>query len=119
MKRCIKWLLRSSPFTPSGLVARAVILFLAFVLLHAMGFRHYTTVLSGTSPTGGPVGMFEVIVATTYMVSYFGVTVAAPILLIASLVLNLLQRLYGASHEQNDDGDEKPLASEEGSSVSP
>jgi len=119
VKRCIEWLHRSSPFTPSGLVVRAVILFLVFVVLHATGLRHYTTVLSGTSPTGGPVGPFEVIVASTYMVGYFGVTVVAPILLIASLVLTVLQRLSGPSRQQAVHSNEKPLTSEEDSSVSP
>jgi len=84
---------RYSLFTPSGLIARATVVSFAFIILHAVGFRTYTTILSGTSPTGEPFGYIDSLKAVAYIISYLFATVGAPILVIAALVLAILQRM--------------------------
>jgi hypothetical protein len=81
-----------SLFAPSGLIARAVFVVLVFIILHAIGWRTYATVLSGTSPTGEPFTYTDSWRMVAYVLSYLFATVLAPILLIAALVLSLLTR---------------------------
>jgi len=83
---------RWSLLTPSGLVVRAVVGILVFTILHAIGLRAYTTVISGTSPTGRQVGYGDMWKMLAYVLSYLSATVLAPILLLAAGVLSLLTR---------------------------
>jgi len=85
---------RWSLFAPSGLVARAVFVVLVFVILHTIGWRAYTTALSGTSPTGQQIGYSDMLKMVAYVLSYLFATVLAPILLIAAAVLSLLTRRF-------------------------
>jgi len=103
---------RFSLFTPSGLLARATLGVLVFVVLHAIGFRAYTTMLSGTSPTGEQVAYIDMVKMVAYVLSYLFSTILAPILLIAAAALALLQRKFitcdqpfeemGSPHESAD-----------------
>ena len=83
-----------SLFTPSGLVARAVLVVLVFIILHAVGWRAHTSVISGTSPTGEPFTYIDSWKMVAYVLSYLFATVLAPTLLIAALVLSLLRRRF-------------------------
>jgi hypothetical protein len=67
---------------------------LAFLILHAVGFRRYTTVLSGTSPTGEQIAYSDMLKMVAYVITYLFATVMAPILLIAAGVLTVLQRKF-------------------------
>jgi hypothetical protein len=59
-----------------------------------MGFRRYTTVLSGTSPTGEQIAYSDMLKMVAYVITYLFATVMAPILLIASVALTALQRKF-------------------------
>ncbi len=87
-----------SLFTPSGLVARGVFVVVVFIILHAIGLRAYTTVLSGTSPTGEPFTYIDSWKMVAYVLSYLFATVLAPILLIAALILSLLTGRFRMTH---------------------
>ena len=84
----------TSARSPKGLFVRALILIVLFLLCHLAGLRVYTSVLTGT---------FIPIAGSTQLASLFGILYAllflaavlvAPILLIASGLLYLLER-YG------------------------
>ena len=55
------------------------------------GLREYTTILSGTSPTGDTADMWAVFMGMTYIVLYFAFVLGVPILIIASVVFSLVQ----------------------------
>ncbi len=74
--------------SPAGLALRACLLWLAFGLVHALGLREYTTVLSGT-PVGG---LAPTLGGVFYVILDFGAVVAAPIALIAGVLLLLVPR---------------------------
>jgi len=100
-----------SLLTPSGLVARAALGVVAFIVLHAIGFRAYTTLLSGTSPTGEQVAYVDMVKMVAYVLSYLFSTVVAPILLIAAGLLVVLQRKFlksGRLPVETDSGIESP-----------
>jgi hypothetical protein len=97
--------------TPSGLIARAVLGVLVFTVLHAVGFRAYTTILSGTSPTGEQVAYVDMLKMVAYVLSYLFSTIIAPILLIAAALLTVLQRKLvksGRLSSETDSGSESP-----------
>ena len=85
-------LIRAPFFSPAGFLARAGIISIAFLFCHALGLRVYTSILSGTSPTGGAaVDWFGVVLAFTYMLLYFAFVLGVPILILASGLLAALQ----------------------------
>jgi|GEM_PF-933331 len=100
-----------SPLTPSGLLARAMLGVLVFIVLHAIGFRAYTTILSGTSPTGEQVAYADMLKMVSYVLSYLFSTIVAPILLIGAVLLAVLQRKFvksGRSSAETESGSESP-----------
>jgi hypothetical protein len=100
---------RFSLLTPSGLIARAALGVLAFIVLHAIGFRAYTTILSGTSPTGEQVAYVDMLKMVAYVLSYLFSTILAPILLIAAVLLTVLQRKFVKSGRSSEERDDLPL----------
>jgi hypothetical protein len=95
--------------TPSGLVARAALGVLVFIVLHALGFRVYTTTLSGTSPTGEQVAYVDMLKTVAYVLSYLFSTMVAPILLIAAAVLTLLQKKLIPCEQSSEERGEPPM----------
>lgn len=71
-------------FSPRGLLARAALITLACGLAHLAGLRDYTTILSGTSPSGNPSDVLSTGLGTLYVVLYLAFTVAAPVFAIAA-----------------------------------
>lgn len=82
-----RWLgfLRGPAFSPHGLLTRAVIITLAYLVAHCAGLREYTTIISGTSPTGVPNQAFPALLGILYVLLYMGFVVVVPILIIAAL----------------------------------
>jgi hypothetical protein len=74
-----------------SLFVRATILWAAFALLHALGLRAYTSILSGTAPTGDPADLRAVALGCAYVVFYFAAVVVAPILTLAAGLLALFR----------------------------
>jgi len=92
---------RTSPVALLFLLG-AALLALAFGLVHALGLREYTTVLSGTRPPGAGDGAESA--AALYLLAWFGWTLGVPILVIGALVSAALERL-GASAPTSLGGD--------------
>lgn len=99
---------RFSLLTPSGLIVRAALGVLAFIVLHAVGFRAYTTILSGTSPTGEQVAYVDMLKMVAYVLSYLFSTIVAPILLIAAAALAVLQRKFIPCEQSLEERDHLP-----------
>jgi hypothetical protein len=87
-------ILRRSPLlSPRGLLLRAAFMLLVFALLHLAGARDYTSIFSGTSPTGEPAGTGATLLAVVYAGSYLASVVLAPVMILAALVMWGLVRL--------------------------
>lgn len=82
-------LLRSRLLSPRGLLWRAAVLAVLFVLAHLGGLREKTCVFSATSPDGGALDTVSVVLGATYAVLYLLVVVVVPILVLAALLLLL------------------------------
>ena len=80
-------------FSPKGLLVRAGLIALFFLLCHAAGLREYTSIVSGTSPTGDVGDIFSVALAGLYLVAYVAAVLVAPIMLLASAIFTALQLL--------------------------
>lgn len=74
-------------FSPEGFVVRAVIIGIAYLLCRAFGLNAYTSILSGTSPTGGAIGFVDAALAFTYMLTHFAFVLGVPILVMAAGLL--------------------------------
>jgi hypothetical protein len=79
--------------SPHGLLSRAVAVAAAFFICHLAGLRAYTTIISGTSPSGDPKDYVSAALGVLYVVFYVGVTMLVPALLIAAVVLAACFRL--------------------------
>lgn len=80
--------------TPGGLLRRAVLVAAAFGVCHLAGWREHTSILSGTDPSLGEMGL-RMYLGFVYLMAFLGVTVIAPILALGALILELLN-LYSA-----------------------
>jgi membrane protease YdiL (CAAX protease family) len=84
-------------FTPRGFLHAAAILSLLFAIAHALGWRAYTTIISGTVPDGVASVRLGMAAGATYALLYFAFVLAVPILLIGSGLFAILLRWTGAS----------------------
>ena len=66
-----------------------------FLVMHLLGARDHTSVLSGTMPTDGGSALGGVI----YLLTWFGAVLVAPILALQAPIYQLLERRFGASEE--------------------
>jgi hypothetical protein len=82
----LRLLLPERVLSPLGLLTRAGVLVLAFLVLHACGLREYTTLVTGTAPGGGRVTESAVMLAIAYVAGYAGAVAAAPIMALAALL---------------------------------
>ena len=71
--------------SPRGLLVRALLIALAFEVVHALGWRDETRFLSGT-PGSARLGIL-------YVFLYFAFVLIAPALVLAGGVLAILERL--------------------------
>jgi len=83
---------RAPLLSPRGLVLRAAIVALVFALAHAAGLRAYTSILSGTSPTGNAADGWAALLGCIYVLLYFAFILAVPIALIAAALMALATR---------------------------
>jgi len=74
----------SGLFTPGGLLLRAGILVLVYLVLHVLGLRDYVTVLSGTSVSGKPPDPSDTTIAVSYAAAYLAFVLAVPIMVLAA-----------------------------------
>jgi hypothetical protein len=85
---------RAPLLSSRGLILRAAIVALAFALAHVLGLRSYTSILSGTSPTGDPSDAWAVLLGFSYVVLYFAFVLAVPIALIAAALMAVGERVW-------------------------
>ena len=83
-----------------GFLKRAVLYSLAFGLAHLLGFRAYTSLLSGTAS----FGVLQCMFGTVYLVLYLGFVLLAPVLLIASGLLTAIALTSGHWRRPNKHG---------------
>lgn len=77
------------PRPGSALLHAAGLIALAFVVLHALGGREGTSVLSGTAPLDG-----DGLLGVAYAGAYLMLVVVAPILTLAWFIRGRLERLW-------------------------
>ena len=80
-------------FSPQGLLLRAALLVVFFLIVHILGLREYTTILCGTSPSGNHADVWSSLLGVLYIVFWFGLVLGAPILALASGIFMLLLKL--------------------------
>jgi hypothetical protein len=73
--------------SPGGLLARAAVLAILYLSVHALGFRQYTSILCGTLPPGGRAAL-----GVAYIILYFAFVLIVPILVLGAATLWVLQR---------------------------
>jgi hypothetical protein len=90
--RLLTGLLKSALTEPAGLCARSALIVAVFLILHALGLRQYTTLLSGTSPDGQPITFTPLLLGALYLFFWFGTVLISPSLMIAAGLLWLIRR---------------------------
>lgn len=88
---------RAPTFSPLGFLVRGLLLVCFFVICESLGWREYTAILSGTSPTGAPLDSTMSLIGCTYFVAYSLVVLVAPVLMIAAVVLRLMLGATGTA----------------------
>jgi hypothetical protein len=83
--------------SPTGLLLRAGLLALVYLALHLAGWREYTSILCGTSPTGNLADRHAALCGLIYVLLHFTVVVGCPILVLAAGLLALVNRGDGTS----------------------
>lgn len=80
-------------FSPRGLAARALLLVVLYAICEFAGLRENTTFLSGTHASASGAWNGTVVLGLVYLLAYYGLVLAAPILLIASALLMTWERI--------------------------
>jgi phosphotransferase system glucose/maltose/N-acetylglucosamine-specific IIC component len=87
-------LARAGLLSPRWFVGRALLMGVFFLICQAFHLREYTTFLSGTPASAGTGMNLCAVLGLVYIVSYFGLILAAPIFLIAAFLLKVQQWLF-------------------------
>jgi hypothetical protein len=74
-------------FLPRGWLVRAAVIVLAWLLMHLLGWREDTRIISGTSLPNDFAGALGVFRGVAYLLAYFAAVVVAPILVIGAGIL--------------------------------
>ena len=78
---------RAEVFSPTWFLSRAILITVFYVVCHLVGLRENATFLSGTSTSAATSLNWAAILGVTYMAAYLGFVLAAPIFLIAAILL--------------------------------
>jgi len=93
--RAETWIRRISPrrlVTPCSFLWIAAALVAVYLVCDGLGWREYTSVLSGTAEPGNSSDLCWLL-GVIYVVAYLGVTVVAPILVLATGIFLVLLRV--------------------------
>jgi hypothetical protein len=85
----LRTLVTAPTFSPLGMVARALVVVLVFLLCHSLGWREHTTFISGSEVAVDADRGLSILGGVAYMAAYFGAVLLSPILLLAGFVLKL------------------------------
>lgn len=92
-KRLLKLVVPTGDWlSPKGFILRAAVCVAALAVVHLLGWREYTSIISGTSPTGESISLSTALPGMLYMAAWFATVLIAPALLIAAGVLRLARR---------------------------
>ncbi len=80
---------RAPVLSPAGMITRGLLLLAVYGLLHAIGYRDYTCVFTGTSPTGNPGDQTAILIGFIYLCLHFASVLIAPTLILGGLVFAL------------------------------
>lgn len=83
---------RAEFFSPRGFVLRAILIGIAFLIVHLAGLREYTSILNGTVGPGSANRELSVVLGVLYVAAYLGTVVLVPILLLGAGILQLWLR---------------------------
>lgn len=81
--------LKAPTLSPAGMLVWAAFFAVIYWICGALGLREYTCVLCGTSPSGNPADSYSIAMGVGYVILYFLFVLAAPILMIAAIILRL------------------------------
>ena len=91
--RFLRKLLDRTLFNPRDWITWALLFMITFVILHLLGWRDATSIISGTfSTTASP--QFTFFQGALYTLVWFATILVAPILLLAAAIHLLLTRLF-------------------------
>ncbi|HCE44427.1 MAG TPA: hypothetical protein DET40_12840 [Lentisphaeria bacterium] len=82
---------KDSTFSVRRYIGYSVFITASFLLVHALGFRENTSVISGI-----PTGHKEAFLGLVYVLTYFAFIGLVPILLIAAAILTIWGKLHAA-----------------------
>ncbi|NLI75230.1 MAG: hypothetical protein GX442_02160 [Candidatus Riflebacteria bacterium] len=80
---------RAPVFSPMGLIVRSLVLVAFFLVCEQLGWREYTTIICGTSPTGAPLDTTMTLIGCTYFVAWSMVVLVVPVLMLAALIMRV------------------------------
>ena len=82
--KVLDFLVRARLFSPGGFLLRAAVISALFLAAHATGLRAFTSIISGTLPTGKPADTGTILLGVAYIVLWFLFVVAVPVFIIGS-----------------------------------
>jgi phosphotransferase system glucose/maltose/N-acetylglucosamine-specific IIC component len=80
-------------FSPKDFVRHAILIVVAFAIIHAIGLREYTSVLNGTTGSVEMDPASAALLGIVYILFYLATVLLAPILLIAAGFIAAWQRI--------------------------
>jgi len=101
---------RAELFSPKGFVQRAILICVAFAVVHLLGLREFTSVLNGTT---GSVEMGRgesAMLGFIYILSYLAFVLLVPILLLAAAIFAGWKKFTPAQKAPHDSGPNSPLS---------
>ncbi|HBA84980.1 MAG TPA: hypothetical protein DCZ95_12870 [Verrucomicrobia bacterium] len=90
---------RQPLLSPTDLLARAFVVSLAFGVVHLLGWREYTSFLSGTLASNSMPSFYALFMGLTYIVLFLAFTLLAPALFFAALLARGLNLLFSQSRK--------------------
>ena len=88
---------RAPLFSTAGLLTRAGLITLVYLVLHLAGWRESTSILCGTAPTGNLSDRPAQICGLIYVLFHFAVMLGVPILVLAAGLLAVAARYARAA----------------------
>jgi hypothetical protein len=83
----LRGLVPTGLFTAKGMLLRAGMIVIAFLVCHVLGLREYTSILCGQSATGNVTDRLPIVLGCLYLMLYFLAVLGAPILVLAAGII--------------------------------
>ena len=87
--------LQAPVFSPRWFFVRGAFLLSLYLIMELLGYRDYTCVICGTSPTGNTADQMALIQGMVFVLLYFGATMAAPVFLLSAFFSRLFLGMMG------------------------